>query len=128
MFEPLLRWLFPQLSADHIETLHHVFRKCCHLTEYAILALLFWNAIHQTGKKIPPPPLAPERSEDRWNWPEAGLALALVLLYAASDEIHQVFVPTRTALTSDVFIDTSGGALGLLALWFGHKIFHRWKK
>jgi hypothetical protein len=30
----------------------------------------------------------------------------------------------RTALVSDVFIDTAGGAAGLLALW----IFGRWRK
>jgi VanZ family protein len=38
-------------------------------------------------------------------------------LFAASDEFHQMFVPTRTARVSDVFIDLAGGALGLLALW-----------
>ena len=39
------------------------------------------------------------------------------MLYAASDEFHQSFVPTRTPLVSDVLIDTAGGAIGLLALW-----------
>jgi len=33
-------------------------------------------------------------------------------------------VPTRTALVSDVFIDTTGGAAGLLALW----TIGRWRK
>ena len=46
--------------------------------------------------------------------------LPCVFLYAASDEFHQIFVPTRTAQVSDVFIDTAGGAavcsrFGLLA-------------
>jgi VanZ family protein len=118
LFEPLLRWLFPSLSPDHVETIHHIFRKCCHLTDYAILAGLLWRAVRQPSQKNPRP----------WNWVEAGLALALVLLYAGSDEIHQVFVPSRTALTSDVFIDTSGGAIGLLLLWLGHKIFNHRKK
>jgi VanZ family protein len=46
----------------------------------------------------------------------------IVALYAASDEFHQSFVPTRTALVSDVFVDTAGGAAGLLALWaFGRR-------
>ncbi len=114
-FEPLLRWLFPQMPPDRVEALHFVFRKGCHLTEYAILALLFWRGLRQ-----------PVRHDSRaWNWPEAGLALALVFLFAASDEIHQAFVPSRTAQVSDVFIDTTGGALGLLALRAGHKFLNR---
>jgi VanZ family protein len=55
-----------------------------------------------------------------WSWAEAGLALAVVFAYAASDELHQVFVPNRTALVSDVLIDTSGGASFLLLLWVTH--------
>ena len=75
----------------------------------------------------PPSPMgsAPERSGGGWRWDEAGLALAIVFLYAASDELHQAFVPTRTALVSDVFIDTAGGAAGLLALWLARRIFQR---
>jgi VanZ family protein len=101
------------LSQPTVERLHHLFRKCGHLTEYAVLALVLWRAIHQPDKKIP----------RAWRWDEAGLALAVVFLYAASDEFHQIFVPTRTPLVSDVMIDTLGGALGLLLLWAVGKIF-----
>lgn len=113
LFEPLLHWLFPQMPQPQIETLHHLFRKCAHLTEYAVLALLLWRALHRPQKNQPRP----------WRWDEAGLAFALVFLYAASDELHQVFVPSRTALVSDVFIDASGGAAALAVLWFGKRIF-----
>ena len=116
LFEPLLHWLFPRMSQEHVELIHHLFRKCGHLTEYAILALLLWRAIRQSKP-------APSR---RWRWDEAGLALSIVLLYAASDEIHQVFTPNRTALTSDVMIDTAGGSAALLLLWISGKIFKRW--
>ena len=40
LFEPLLRWLFPQMSQGTISELHHFFRKTCHLGEYAMLAWL----------------------------------------------------------------------------------------
>jgi VanZ family protein len=112
--EPLLRWLFPQMPQAQIEAIHHIFRKCAHLAEYSILALLLWRAIRKPEKGNPRP----------WNWTEAGLALSIVFLYAASDELHQVFVPTRTAQVSDVLIDTSGGATALFALW----IFGHWRK
>jgi len=115
LFVPLLHRLFPAMSRENIEAIHHLFRKCGHLTEYAVLALLLWRTIHQPQRRHPLP----------WRWDEAGLALAVVFLYAASDEIHQIFVPMRTALVTDVFIDTAGGAAGLLALWLARKIFQR---
>ena len=89
-------------------------RKCAHLTEYAVFALLLWRALRKPVKNDPRP----------WSWHKARLALLIVALYAASDEFHQSFVPTRTALVSDVFVDTAGGAAGLLALW----IIGRWRK
>ncbi len=116
LFEPLLHWLFPQMSPPRIELIHHLFRKAGHLTEYALLALLLWRAIHK-----------PQKNDQRpWRWDEAGLSLALVFLYAASDEFHQIFVASRTALVSDVFIDTSGGVIGLMLLWSIGKILKHW--
>ena len=115
-FEPLLRYLFPWLAQEHVDEIHHLFRKCGHLTEYAVLAGLLWLAIRRTD-----PPL-----NHQWRWAQAGLALAGVLVYAASDEFHQAFVPGRTALVSDVLIDTSGGAVGLAVLWLIGRIFKRW--
>jgi VanZ family protein len=49
--------------------------------------------------------------------------LAVVFAYAASDEFHQIFVPNRTPLVSDVLIDTAGGGAGLLLLWLWGKVF-----
>jgi VanZ family protein len=122
LFVPVLHWLFPGMTVEHIEMIHHAFRKCGHLTEFAILALLFWRAIHHPRRRAD----APKRSEGGWCWDEAGLALSMVFLYAAGDEFHQIFVPTRTPLLSDVFIDTIGGASGLLLLWLSGKMLKRW--
>lgn len=107
--EPFLRWLFPQMSQTRIGQIHHLIRKCCHLAEYAVLALLLWRALNRSKNKLSP-----------WSWPKVLGALLIVLLYAASDEFHQIFVPTRTPLVLDVLIDTAGGAIGLLALWIFH--------
>jgi len=110
LFEPLMRWLFPRMPQPTIAEFHHLFRKTCHLTEYAILAGLVWRAVRKPARRDPRP----------WNWTEAGFALSVVFAYAASDELHQVFVPTRTALVSDVMIDTSGGLALLVVLWLWH--------
>jgi VanZ family protein len=118
LFEPLLHWLFPKMPETQVAEIHHLFRKCGHLTEYAILALLLWRALHKPVRKNPQP----------WRWDEAGLALSIVFLYAASDEFHQIYVPTRTPLISDVMIDTSGGALALFVLWLVRKFLMRPEK
>ena len=107
--KPLLRWLFPHMSESEIETIHTLLRKCCHLTEYAILGLLVFRALRHSRTGLPP-----------WSWPRVGGTLLIVFLYASSDEYHQSFVPGRQALFSDVCIDTGGGAIGLLAAWIVH--------
>ena len=111
---PFVRWLLPHLSDEVIHAIVVIVRKCAHLTEYAVLALLLWRALRK-----PPGPDAPH-----WRWSEAGLALTLVALYAASDEYHQTFVPSRQGCVSDVLLDTAGGALALLCLWAAG----RWRK
>lgn len=122
LFVPLLHWLFPALSPEQLDAAHYLFRKTCHLAEYALLGLLLWRGIHYTR----PPLAAPKPGDGGWRWVEAGLALAIVLLYSAGDEWHQVFVPTRTAHATDVLIDTSGAAIGLLLLWGTGKLCKRW--
>src|SRR5476651_839744 len=40
IIEPLLRWLYPGISAKTVDLVHLLIRKGGHLTEYAVLALL----------------------------------------------------------------------------------------
>ena len=108
---PLLRWLWPDISPGRIEDARTLVRKTAHLTEFAILAWLWWRALRRPVRRDPRP----------WSWPAAWLALAAVALYAASDEFHQSFVPNRTASVRDVCIDTLGGAAGLALLWLLHR-------
>lgn len=42
------------------------------------------------------------------------LSWAFCILYAASDELHQLFVPGRAGLITDVCIDSAGALLGIL--------------
>lgn len=104
---PFLHWLFPHLSDESVHAVVMFVRKCAHLTEYAVLALLLWRALRKSAQPGPAP----------WQWSKAGLVLALVALYAASDEFHQAFVPSREASVWDVLLDTTGAAIGLLCLW-----------
>ena len=52
-------------------------------------------------------------------------AIATVLItvaYGISDELHQMFVPGRSADLHDVYADAAGGAIGLALCWVWGKI------
>ena len=109
---PLVRWLLPHASEDMVQAMVFGVRKCAHLTEYAILAVLCWRV------------LKPSDNGSAWSWRRAGNSLLIVALYAATDEIHQSFVPSRQGSAWDVLLDTAGGAVGLLLL----RAFYRWRE
>ena len=107
---PFLHWLMPSASPQRLEFLHHIIRKCAHLSEYFILSLLIFRGI-RAGQKD-------------WHLRWALTTVLIVAGYAAFDEFHQSFVPGRTAAVSDALIDISGGIAAqliasLVALWGG---------
>ena len=77
-----------------------ILRKLAHLTEYAILFLLLFRALGQTGNFSRRKRLL--------------FALAFTILYAASDEQHQTFVSGRSGMVRDVVIDAAGALAGLI--------------
>ncbi|MFY9753256.1 MAG: VanZ family protein [Candidatus Acidiferrales bacterium] len=105
---PILHWMLPHASPNTLSYLHHIIRKCGHFTEYFILSLLLLRGI-RAGRR-----------EAHFRW--ALFVIIVVAAYACLDELHQSFVPGRTAAIGDVLIDTSGGVAaqliaGLLAVW-----------
>ncbi len=111
---PIVRWLVPGISDEALGRVVFGVRKAAHVTEYGVLALLCWRARRQ-----------PIRGDVRpWCWPDAAFALALTATFAASDEWHQSFVPSRQGSGWDVLLDSGGAVLGLLILWR----LGRWRK
>jgi VanZ family protein len=104
---PLARWLYPQISAETLGRVVLYVRKCAHMTEYGILAWLIWRALRSLA----------QAGAQGWDWAEAGFALALAACYAATDEIHQTYVPTRQGSVWDVGIDVLGAVFGLGIVW-----------
>ena len=98
----------PELRA----MLEHVFevvpiRKVAHFTEYAVLGGLLLELVWITG-----------RFGKYWT----AIPLACSALYAASDELHQIFVPGRSAQVRDVLIDTGGALTGIAVVVLLHRI------
>ena len=99
---PFLLWLKPGMSPGAIWTILVVARKCAHVTEYAVLALLLWRAFHNVQVL---------RTKTLVVF---GAVLLGCALFAASDEFHQTFVRSRTPSVRDVLLDVAGALLGLL--------------
>jgi VanZ family protein len=79
----------------------HIVKKAGHVVGYALLAGAYWYGL---GMK----------RERRW------LAWVLAVLYAATDEFHQSFVPGRNASVWDVVIFDNLGAL--IGVWLANRI------
>jgi VanZ family protein len=113
---PIVRWLVPGISDEALGRVVFTVRKTSHVAEYAVLALLCWRARRK-----------PMRGDARpWNWAEAAFAFAFAVAFAASDEWHQSFVPSRQASAWDVLLDAGGAALGLFVLRRLGRWFKRW--
>lgn len=76
-----------------------VVRKCAHLSIYTLVGILIMSFISTYKIKTKYRIL---------------VSLLVGFLYAASDEIHQTFIPGRTGSPIDVGIDTCGTFLGIL--------------
>jgi VanZ family protein len=100
---PVLRWLFPHAGAGTLELMHAFIRKMAHVTEYFIFSIFLLQVV---------------RGKDRgWKLRWAIWAVVLAGGYAALDEFHQVFVPSRHASPWDALLDTTGAAVAQAVLW-----------
>lgn len=83
---------------EYAKKIDHPVRKAAHFTEYTILGI-FTASAYLSDKK---------RGYRRFLVPWIAGSL-----YAASDELHQRFVPGRNGNLKDVMLDSSGVAFGV---------------
>jgi VanZ family protein len=105
--EPLLHWLFPHITQERVDVIHHAIRKMAHFTEYGVLGMWTWRLVRND-------PLFSRASVKRQFW----FALLFCLFYASTDEFHQKFVRGREPAVMDGMIDTSGATCGLMVAWW----------
>lgn len=75
-------------------------RKCAHASEYAVLGVLILGTAYSFSK---------DRGKKRML-----LCWCAGAFYAATDELHQLFVPGRSCQFRDVCIDSAGVLTGIL--------------
>lgn len=89
-------------QTEIVEGMHFYIRKAAHFSEYALLGVLaFLNAdqyLKKTGSKFL-------------------VSLPFCLIYASTDEFHQLFTDGRCGSPVDVMIDFSGSVTGMLLIF-----------
>lgn len=112
-----LSWIAGSLGIGSInsEAFSFFIRKAAHFTEYMILGCcLYINLRDRSARKT--------AGNSRHPADVASLRLCVYAwvfgaLYAATDELHQRFVPERSGEIRDVCIDAAGVAAGVLIIW-----------
>lgn len=89
-----------------------IIRKIAHFSIYALVGFLLM-ALASTFKL---------KEKNRFL-----ISLFLGIIYAISDEIHQLFSPGRSAQITDVYIDTLGVLLGILMIILIIKVYQKYK-
>lgn len=96
-----------------IEDKTFIVRKSAHFTEYFILGLILILYL-QTKEKLATKYII--------------LAIIFCVLYATSDEIHQLFVDGRSCKIMDILIDTCGSSLAIIGFTSIYKLTTNLKK
>lgn len=81
-------------------SIEFIIRKCAHMLEYFVLGVLVVLAF-QKQKQLN----------------SFGVCLLFCMLYACSDEFHQLWVSGRSGQLQDALIDTMGALVGIRLSW-----------
>jgi VanZ family protein len=96
----------PGIFTENQQLIEHLVRKTGHVTEYMILGILTCASIRRlTPRKV------------------VLIALAICVLYASSDEFHQIYVSGRGPAVTDVLLDSAASAIGICIIRF--RLFSR---
>ena len=85
-------------------------RKAAHISAYFVLGVLIFNLLKEYNlgvKKM------------------IFISIGIAMLYACTDELHQMFVPGRSGEVRDVLIDTAGAAVGVAVYAALHSRFYK---
>ncbi len=97
-----------------IQNASHLVRKMAHFTIYTALGISVFSMFKLLIEKIKP-------------IHTIIISTLFCLMYAISDEIHQMFVPGRSCQISDIILDTSGALTGVIVTFLIIKILRRRK-
>jgi Predicted integral membrane protein len=99
------------VSSKKEEEFNKILRKNAHAFEYLILAIVVSALLFSFNMK---------------GKSALIYIMFICLFYAVTDEFHQIFIPGRSSLVSDVLIDFLGSLIGLLVFYiFYYRLYRR---
>lgn len=93
------------------ESIDYPVRKAAHATEYAILAGLMLGIVVTSSI----------------NWKHLLEVVIVAVVYASTDEFHQLFVPGRSGRFMDVLIDATGALAGVVFIFIVYRLNNKVK-
>ena len=85
------------LNIKNVSLLTSIVRNMAHFTEFLILGVLVYNYLYHSNKAII-------------------YSVVFCMVYAISDELHQILVPGRCFQIEDILIDIFGSIIGITIL------------
>lgn len=93
-----------------LDKIEHFIRKLAHFSLYTVVGILMMSLMSTYNL------IQMKRLE---------ISLGVGVIYAISDEFHQMFIPDRSSSIIDVFIDSCGVFVGILVVVLGLKVIKR---
>ena len=121
LLHTVLLFLFPHISGGWIWEINYLLRKTGHFMGYGVLGVLVFFAFRNTNRDSVAPALLRRwgtRLHDFWRMEWVWLSMAVAVITAALDEIHQSFIASRTGRWQDVALDACGSAVLQVMVYF----------
>lgn len=110
IFVRSFRSLSPEEKYEFAENFQAAVRTLAHFSVFGLLGFSVF---------------ATERSFGHKNYKAYAVGIAFCFLYAVSDEVHQYFVPGRSAQLVDIAVDTAGSIVGACAFLIICRLFSK---
>jgi len=99
-----------------IDKIDSIGREYMHGVVFLLLGLFVQNAIQEMGTHLNSVTVPRNRSLFK-GIRAIAISLAICIIYAISDEIHQLFIPGRAFQLSDLAMDTIGSIIGIILVF-----------
>ena len=110
ILEMICQWFHLEPTNMQMETFELILRKGAHMFLYFTLGILSFNFF-----------------KEQYNKPYLYAAVVTVL-YACSDEFHQLFVVGRSGQFTDVLIDSTGMVIGFIGIYLYYRFIRPIKR
>ena len=96
---PVIKDKPPEVKREIVKDIHSCIRKCAHFLLFSLLGIsaFLMFAVMKYGST----------EQRKWLY-----AIIFCAVYAAVDELHQMFVPGRSGEMGDIILDTAGAMAG----------------